>query len=191
MELKEIGIEIRQARKILGITQKDLATACGLSRATVNALESGKVRELGFGRVSALGDFLGLEISFSPARAHRSRLPSPSPVLKRLRKRYIWWKTPGIEPDENRTIAQVMDIGTYEDVKALTAEVGRIRIKQVLSDARPGWFSSRSWDYWHLVLGLSKFDEIPPQPGSSDAIQSDFQNASEKSAARMAPAWPR
>lgn len=191
MELKQIGIAIRQARKKLGITQKDLATACGLSRATVNALESGKVPELGFGRVNVLGDFLGLEISFSSARAHPSRLPCSSKVLKRLRKRYIWWKNPGIEPDEDRIIAQVMDIGTYEDVKALEAEVGRMRIRQVLSAARPGWFSARSWDYWHLTLGLAKLDEIPPQPERSDAIQSDFQDASEKPAARMEPAWPR
>ncbi len=190
MELNEIGIAIRQARKKRGITQKDLATACGLSRATVNALESGKIPELGFGRVNVLGDFLGLEISFSSAHAHPSRLPCSSKLLKRLRKRYIWWKTPGIEPDEDRIIAQVMDIGTYEDVKALEAEVGRMRIRQVLSAARPGWFSPRSWDYWHLTLGLAKFDEIPPQPERSDAVQSDFQDASEKPTARMGPACP-
>ena len=188
MALNDVGIAIREARKKLGVTQKDLAAACGLSRATVNALEAGKVHELGFGRVSALGNFLGLELSFSPSPAHRPRLPSSSKVLERLRKRYIWWKTPGGEPDVNRIIAQVMDIGTYEDVKVLEAEVGRIRIKQVLSDARPGWFSARSWAYWHLLLGLCKFDEIPPQPRSDDVLQADFQHAAEKPAAPLEPA---
>jgi len=191
MTLDEIGIAIRQARKKLGVTQKDLAAACGLSRATVNALEAGKVQELGFGRVAALFNFLGLELSFSRSPAHRSCLPSSSKVLKRLRKRYIWWKTPGSEPVEDRIIAQVMDIGTYEDVKALEAEVGRMKIRQVLTDARPGWFSARSWAYWHLLLGLSKFDEIPPQPRRDDVLQADFQHAAEKPAAPMEPAWSR
>jgi len=191
MPLNDAGIAIRQARKRLGITQKDLAAACGLSRATVNALESGKVQELGFGRVSALANFLGLELSLSPSHAHRQRLPSSSKILKRLRKRYIWWRTPGSEPDEDRIIAQVMDIGTYEDVRALEVEVGRIRIRQVLADARPGWFSARSWAYWHLLLGLCKFDEIPPQPRSEDVLQADFQHAAEKPAAPLEPAWSR
>ena len=191
MELNEIGIAIRQARKQRGLTQKALASACGLSRATVNALESGKLHELGFGRINALGSFLGLGIALSPTPVQRSRLPASSKLLEQLRKRYIWWKTPGIEPDEDRIIAQVMDIGTYDDVKALEAEVGRIRIKQVLSEARPGWFSPRSWDYWHLTLGLSRVDDIPPQPGRADAIQSDSQNAAKKPAARLEPSWPR
>ena len=170
MNLKELGVIVSQTRKKLGITQKDLAAACGLSRATVSALESGKVQELGFGRVKSLGDFLGLEFSFLPSSTRLTRLPLSSKVLKRLRKRYIWWKIPGIEPDEDRVIAQVLDIGTYEDIKAMEAEVGRIRMKQVLSDAQPGWFSPKSWEYWHLMLGLSPLDKNPPLPRRTDAI---------------------
>jgi transcriptional regulator with XRE-family HTH domain len=183
MELNEIGIAIRQARKSRRITQKDLATACGLSRATVNALESGKTQELGFGRVNALGNFLGLEISLSPTHSVRPRRPSLSIVLKRLRKRYIWWRIPGMEPDAERIIAQVMDIGTYQDVKTLETEVGRIGMKQALSDAQPGWFSAKSWEYWHLMLGLSRVGEVPPQPRRYDALQTQFQDATEKPAA--------
>ena len=191
MELNEIGIAIRQARKKRGLTQKHLADACGLSRATINALEAGKVQELGFGRVNTLGKFLGLDYSFSPAHAQEVRIPSSSKVLEQLRKRYIWWKIPGIEPGEDRIIAQVMDIGNYGDVKALEAETGQIRMKQVLSDAQPGWFSPQSWHYWHLALGVSRLDKIPPLPRRSNAIQADFQNASGKPAARMTPSRTR
>lgn len=191
MELNQVGIAIRQARKKRGLTQKHLAEACRLSRATINALEAGKVQELGFGRVSALGSFLGLAFSFSPARARKVHIPSSSRVLKQFRKRYIWWKIPGIEPSEDRIIAQVMDIGNYGDVKALEAETGRMRMRQVLSDAQPGWFSPQSWQYWHLTLGLSELDKIPPLPRRADAIQADLQDASRKPAARMAPSRAR
>ena len=147
-----------------------MAASCGLSRATVSALESGKIQELGLGRVKTLGDFLGLEFSLSPLGVRTSPPPLPSKVLERFRRRYIWWKTPGIEPDEDRVVAQVLDIGTYEDVKELEAEVGRIRIKQVLTNARPGWFSPKSWEYWHLMLDLSPLDKIPPLPRRTDDI---------------------
>jgi hypothetical protein len=31
-----------------------------------------------------------------------------------------------------------------------------------LRDASPGEFSARSWNYWHLILGLSPLQAVPP-----------------------------
>lgn len=80
--------------------------------------------------------------------------------------RYIWW-----EPPEQavrrplRVIAQVMDIGDFEDACQLLAEVGRLAFREALRQAEPGWFNARSWHYWHYRLGLAPpGGRVPPMP---------------------------
>lgn len=80
-------------------------------------------------------------------------------------RKYIWWMEPqeaGTDP--HRVIAQVMNIGAFEDATALRALVGDEQLKQAIQEARPGEFSERSWHYWHKVLGVSRFDRVPPLP---------------------------
>ena len=86
-------------------------------------------------------------------------------ILRRLAGRYIWWKT----PDEalqapDRIVAQVMDIGDYDDVQMLVHSVGDAYLRDVLLRAEPGQFNERSWSYWHYRLRLAKFDQVPPLP---------------------------
>jgi hypothetical protein len=85
-------------------------------------------------------------------------------VLKPFAK-YIWWKT----PDEamafpERLIAQVMDIGDYFDVQALSNLVGDDMLREVVTHSGAGWFNDRSWIYWHYRLGLAKAGQVPPLP---------------------------
>lgn len=80
-------------------------------------------------------------------------------------RKYIWWRPPEVTvKDRHRVIAQVMNLGTFEDVQALRQQVGEMEFKQVLREARPGEFSERSWNYWHLILGLSQPHAVPPLP---------------------------
>jgi hypothetical protein len=84
-------------------------------------------------------------------------------VLRPLAKKYIWWET----PDEalefpRRVIAQVMNIGTFEDVSLLMDMVGADELRQVLRVAEAGQFDDRSWHYWHYRLGLTESDAAPP-----------------------------
>lgn len=188
MDIAEVGSVIRQARKQQGITQKELADACGLSRATINALESGKVQELGFMRIHALNAYLGLKLSCLPVSAP-ARFKFDSTLLNILQKRYVWWSLPGIEPDEWRVIAQVMNIGTFSDTKAMEAEIGTVIMQQVLSEAQPGWFSPKSWAYWHIALNLSDFDGIPPLPRRKNDLQTGLQDLADTSAPDMAASW--
>jgi hypothetical protein len=86
-------------------------------------------------------------------------------TLRRLAGRYIWWKT----PDEAaampaRVIAQVMNLGDYEDVQILAKHVGDAVLRDVLNHAEAGQFNERSWAYWHYRLGLSDVDHVPPMP---------------------------
>lgn len=85
--------------------------------------------------------------------------------LQPLAKKYIWWKTPAdaaLTPE--RIVAQVMDIGDYEDVQSLAKAVGDDYLKAVLVGAEIGQFSPRSWVYWHYRLGLSTVGRAPPMP---------------------------
>ena len=86
-------------------------------------------------------------------------------VLNPFAAKYIWWKTPDeavAKPE--RVVAQVMDIGDYDDVQALEGLVGDDVFRDVLAHAEIGQFSGRSWAYWHIRLGLSSFNNIPPMP---------------------------
>ena len=79
--------------------------------------------------------------------------------------KYIWWKT----PDDSvafpeRIIAQVMNIGDWDDVCALVKLVGDDALRDVISHAEIGWFNERSWHYWHYRLGLAEVDCVPPLP---------------------------
>lgn len=78
--------------------------------------------------------------------------------------KYAWWKTPeeAIARPE-RLVAQVMDIGDYDDVLRLTALVGDDVLRDVLTNAEVGQFSPRSWAYWHYRLGLVKPGEAVPE----------------------------
>jgi hypothetical protein len=86
-------------------------------------------------------------------------------LLKYLASKYVWWKTaddafrfPG------RIIAQVMELGDYDDVLVLIEEFSKSELIQVLSTAEAGLFSPKSWSFWHYKLGLSEVGAVPPLP---------------------------
>ncbi len=86
-------------------------------------------------------------------------------LLRPMAARLIWW-----QPAEHslhhpdRVIAQVLELGTFEDGQRLRQVLGDGRLAQVLQRAEPGWFSPRSWNYWHQKLGLAHAGSIPPLP---------------------------
>jgi len=63
VRIQELGSEIRRARQARGLTQVQLARATGLSRETLNLLESGLVRDLGIRKVLAVLHHLGLGVT--------------------------------------------------------------------------------------------------------------------------------
>ena len=90
--------------------------------------------------------------------------------LETLKKKYLWWEPiEGVPFREERVIAQVMDIGDSDDMRALASEVSDERLRSVISLAQPGWFSPRSWSYWHY-RGLSRNEDAVP-PSDCSAIR--------------------
>lgn len=63
MRIEELGRELRRARLERELTQAQLARAAGISRETLNRLESGLVGDLGLRKVLAVANQLGLDLS--------------------------------------------------------------------------------------------------------------------------------
>jgi len=91
--------------------------------------------------------------------------PEKRKALAALAARYVWWKTPeeAIERPE-RVIAQVMEMGDYEDARRLVRLFGAETLRMVLRCAESGQFSAPSWHYWHYRLGLARPGRVPPMP---------------------------
>ncbi len=75
--LQAIGAEILKARKQQKLTQAALAAELGISRASLSALESGKVPELGIRKVIGVCARLNLDLQAVPRK--------PYPTLQELR----------------------------------------------------------------------------------------------------------
>lgn len=74
MDLIEIGLLVKQARKSRSVTQAELARKSGMSRTTLNTLENGQITELGTVRLMRLLDVLGLELKVQQAEVYRPTL---------------------------------------------------------------------------------------------------------------------
>lgn len=90
---------------------------------------------------------------------------SPS-QLEHLSAKYLWWKTPATAlQDPDRVVAQVMNLGEWDDVLQLLSQYSVEDLVRVLQAAPAGVFSMRSWSYWHYRLGLTAPTQTsPPLP---------------------------
>jgi hypothetical protein len=87
------------------------------------------------------------------------------PAIHDWAAKYIWWQTPeeaALRP--RRVMAQVMDLGTFADVCDLEKVAGPDALADVIRHAEPGWFSPRSWHFWHRRLGLASAGAVPAMP---------------------------
>jgi len=77
MDYLELGQQIARLRKNKKLTQQALADYAGISRATLNALENGRVGDVGTRKLLKIVDLLGYEI--------RLREKSSFPTFEELR----------------------------------------------------------------------------------------------------------
>jgi hypothetical protein len=84
--------------------------------------------------------------------------------LKTMTK-YIWWQTEE-ESLENisHVISQVLNIGTLEDLSMLFSLFSHKVLIETLANSKPGYFSQRSWNFWHVKLLRCDLKDIPPLP---------------------------
>lgn len=74
--------------------------------------------------------------------------------LEKAAKRYIWWMTKGeAMMDPFFVISQVMNLGDLKDSAKLFCEFDHKILRQVLLNAKAGWFSDkRTWGSWNNLL---------------------------------------
>ena len=72
--LQEIGQLITDTRERKLLTKVQLAKFAGLSRATVDALENGRAKDIGVSRLIRLLSVLGLELVVRPKKQQRPTL---------------------------------------------------------------------------------------------------------------------
>jgi hypothetical protein len=93
------------------------------------------------------------------------RLHRHHALLRKFARRYIWWLSPTEALDyPARVVAQVMNIGVFEDASRLAETLGDDCLRSVLRQAEAGQFNARSWHYWHYRLGLAEPGHVPPLP---------------------------
>ena len=69
--LAELSDSVRARREELGLSQQQLATLAGLSRATISGLESGALTSLSLSRAERLANEIGLSLAVTGRRTQR------------------------------------------------------------------------------------------------------------------------
>jgi len=78
----ELSSAVKARRSDMGLSQTTLAKLSGLSRATVNQVETGAIKDLSLTRAEKLLGVLGLSVTISAARSNRRNFgESQTPAL--------------------------------------------------------------------------------------------------------------
>jgi len=93
-------------------------------------------------------------------------------LLSNFASRYIWWRD-AEPPSDDRIIAQLINLGTYDDIRRLEAAYAPHDLRAVMLRAQPGWISKRSWSFWRARLahaGAGPIPEAPPRRSFHAAV---------------------
>jgi transcriptional regulator with XRE-family HTH domain len=74
LPISAIGEQIAHKRKALGLSQAALAKKAHIGRSTLDALENGRMGELGYTKISNILSALGLEMRIQQASSSRPTL---------------------------------------------------------------------------------------------------------------------
>lgn len=84
------------------------------------------------------------------------------PDLIRVARRLFWWESPEQALTHRlRFLAQVMNLGTWTDIKLVQQVLGESAFEEVLNQPPAGVFTPRRWNYWHLRLRKHPLPSLP------------------------------
>ena len=79
-----------------------------------------------------------------------------------MARKYVWWQPPeATVADARLFLAQLMTIGTVDDVRWLLSVASADDLRSVLREPPAGVFNARSWSFWHLQLGFETVPDLP------------------------------
>jgi len=74
LTISPLGVQIAARRKKLGLSQAKLAKKASIGRSTLDALENGRIGELGFSKITKILSALGMELKLQEAGSRRPTL---------------------------------------------------------------------------------------------------------------------
>ena len=78
-----------------------------------------------------------------------------SEQLRAIARELFWWQAPELSLGKpRRFLAQVMALGTWDEVQQVKEALGWDAFKDALLNAPAGVMDARSWVYWHAFFGL-------------------------------------
>ena len=84
------------------------------------------------------------------------------PELEQIARKYLWWESPERALARcERLLCQLMQLGTWDDVRWARRRFGDEAFKSALRAAPPGVLDRKSWLYWHRFYGIVP---VPPRP---------------------------
>lgn len=87
------------------------------------------------------------------------------PAVEQLAKKYVWWETPERAfRRRDLLLCQLMQLGTWDDVRLARRLFGDGAFKQALEHAPPGVLDAKSWNYWNLFYGFVPVPPLPERP---------------------------
>lgn len=123
IDIKTIGLQIKQARLQAAISQAELARRADVSRATINGIENGTIKEIGVNRLNRV------------LTASRSAISSPPPTHKSDRKSKSLslsfpydWSNPSMT--DSVLIDRVVERGLFEDMAKIAIRYGVDTLRQ-------------------------------------------------------------
>ena len=79
-----------------------------------------------------------------------------------MARKYVWWQPPERTLEDDRLLlAQMMTLGTVDDVRWLVSRVSAGALRRALCDPPVGVFNRRSWVFWRRRLGLDPAAPLP------------------------------
>ena len=125
IDLKTIGLQIRQSRQQLGLSQVELAQLAEVSRATIIGIENGTIKEIGVNRLNRI-----VTASRTPSR------PGNTPRQTKHQKKYQTnrksenlklsfpydWSNPSM--NDSVLIDKVVERGLFEDMAKIAFRYG-------------------------------------------------------------------
>lgn len=130
IDLKTTGLQIRQARQQLGISQAELARVADVSRATIVGLENGTLNEIGVNRLNRI-----VAASRTPQRSPKrpaASHPSSARKSRALALSFPYdWSNPAMS--DSLLIAKVVERGLFEDMAKVAVRYGVAPLRRAVT----------------------------------------------------------
>lgn len=93
---------------------------------------------------------------------HASGAIAKNRTVLEVAERLVWWMPPqNALEDPLRFVAQVMALGTDQDVKSVEDQLGSDVFDRVLDHPPAGLFSPRRWNYWQVRQHRTPAPSLP------------------------------